>query len=52
MKVVDIAFAALAVFSAVMLTYKWLSLYGKTEYVINFYAALLTLSIVSLILRR
>ncbi len=52
MKHADVSFAALAVFSAVMLTYKWLALYGRTDYVINFYAAMLVASIVMLILRK
>ncbi|WP_456469422.1 hypothetical protein [Archaeoglobus sp.] len=52
MKSIDASFAAIAVFSAVMLTYRWLSLYGKTDYVINFYAGMLVAAIALLILRR
>lgn len=48
----DISFSAIAVFSSVMLTYRWLSLYDKFDPVINFYSALLTASLVLLILKR
>jgi len=48
----SISFAAIAVFSAVMLTYRWLSIYDKSDYVINFYAALLVAAIVALILKK
>ena len=48
----NISFAAIAVFSAVMLTYRWLSLYGKMDYIVNFYAALLVAAIVALIIKK
>ncbi len=48
----NISFAAIAVFSAIMLTYRWLAIYGKSDYIINFYAALLVAAIVALILKK
>lgn len=44
--------AALSVFSAVMLTYNWLSLYDNVDYVVIFYAGMLVASLASLILRK
>jgi hypothetical protein len=52
MRPTDIGFAALAVFSAVMLTYEWLSLYNKVDYTVNFYAGMLVFAMAVLILRR
>ncbi len=48
----DVSLAAISVFSAIMLTYRWLSLHGVTDYVINFYAAMLVGSLAALILSR
>ncbi|AGK60848.1 hypothetical protein Asulf_00840 [Archaeoglobus sulfaticallidus PM70-1] len=48
----DLGLAVLAVFSAVMLAYKWLSLYDMVDMGVIFFAGLLSFSIVALILRR
>ncbi|AGK62059.1 hypothetical protein Asulf_02101 [Archaeoglobus sulfaticallidus PM70-1] len=41
----DVAISAVMVFSAVMLTYKWLSLYDRVDASVIFFAFLLTLSL-------
>ncbi|AEA48005.1 hypothetical protein [Archaeoglobus veneficus] len=46
----DIALTAIMVFSAVMLTYKWLSLYDRVDMAVIFFAFLLTLSLGALII--
>jgi len=46
----DIALTAIMVFSAVMLTYKWLSLYNNVDAAVIFFAFLLTLSLGALII--
>ncbi len=46
----DIALTAIMVFSAVMLTYKWLSLYDNVDAAVIFFAFLLTLSLGALII--
>ncbi len=46
----DIALTAIMVFSAVMLTYKWLSLYNNVDATVIFFAFLLTLSLGALII--
>jgi len=46
----DIVLAALMVFSAIMLTYKWLSLYNRVDSGVIFFAFLLTLSLGGLLL--
>lgn len=46
----DIVLAALMVFSAIMLTYKWLSLYNRVDSSVIFFAFLLTLSLGGLLL--
>jgi len=52
MKSIDIGFAILAVFSAVMLTYEWLSVYNNVDYTVIFYAGMLVFAMVTLILRK
>ncbi|MDI9610098.1 MAG: hypothetical protein QXQ38_04525 [Archaeoglobaceae archaeon] len=47
-----ISISMLAVFSAVMLTHRFLSLFEITDYVMLFYAGLLTASLCILMLRR
>lgn len=47
-----ISLTMLAVFSAVMLTHRFLSLFDITDYVLLFYSALLTASICVLLIRR
>jgi hypothetical protein len=47
-----ISVAMLAVFSSVMLTHRFLSLFEVTDYVLLFYSALLTTSICILLIRR
>ncbi|RLI79288.1 hypothetical protein DRP05_04275 [Archaeoglobales archaeon] len=46
----DIGLAILMVFSAVMLTYKWLSLYDNVDVAVIFFAFLLTLSLGGLLI--
>jgi hypothetical protein len=46
----DIVLAILMVFSAIMLTYKWLSLYNRADATVIFFAFLLTLSLGGLLL--
>ncbi len=46
----DIVLAALMVLSAIMLTYKWLSLYDRIDGSVIFFAFLLTLSLGGLLL--
>ncbi|RLI86288.1 MAG: hypothetical protein DRO98_05565 [Archaeoglobales archaeon] len=46
----DIALTAIMTFSAVMLTYKWLSLYDNVDAAVIFFAFLLTLSLGILII--
>ncbi|MEM0088438.1 MAG: hypothetical protein QXD49_07460 [Archaeoglobaceae archaeon] len=41
-----------AVFSSVMLTHRFLSLFEITDYVMLFYSALLTASVCSLLIKR
>jgi hypothetical protein len=41
----EVALSALMVFSAVMLTYKWLSLYDRVDFGVIFFAFLLTLAL-------
>ncbi len=41
----ELGLSALMVFSAVMLTYKWLSLYNKADLGVIFFAFLLTLAL-------
>ncbi|MDK2796187.1 MAG: hypothetical protein PWQ22_282 [Archaeoglobaceae archaeon] len=47
-----ISLTMLAVFSAVMLTHRFLSLFEITDYVLLFYSALLTASICVLLIRK
>lgn len=47
----DVAFTILAVFSAVMLVNKWLSLYDNQDISVVFFAALLTFSFSALIIK-
>jgi|YelNatPaOPRAMG01_1025707.scaffolds.fasta_scaffold189861_2 hypothetical protein len=47
-----LSFSALAVFSSVMLTNRFLSLFEITDYVILFYSALLTASICALLIKE
>jgi|Deesub1362A_J573_1020465.scaffolds.fasta_scaffold00078_25 hypothetical protein len=44
----ELGLSGLMVFSAIMLTYKWLSLYNKVDLGVIFFAFLLTLSLVGL----
>lgn len=48
----DLSLSIIAVFSAVMLTYRWLSIYGITDLVVNFYAGLLIATLVLLIIKK
>ena len=50
MELRDVCLAILAVLSAVMLTYKWMSLYNNVDFVVIFSSFLLTLSLVSLLI--
>lgn len=47
-----LSLAAVAVFSAVMLTHRFLSMFEITDYVMLFYSALLVASICALLLKR
>ncbi|RLI75681.1 hypothetical protein DRO97_02705 [Archaeoglobales archaeon] len=46
----DVGLAILMVFSAVMLTYKWLSLYDNVDAAVIFFAFLLTFSLGALLI--
>jgi len=50
MELRDVCLAIFAVLSAVMLTYKWMSLYNNVDFVVIFSSFLLTLSLVSLLI--
>ncbi|MEM1579161.1 MAG: hypothetical protein QXN34_05560 [Archaeoglobaceae archaeon] len=47
-----ISFAAIAVFSSVMLTHRFLALFEITDYVMLFYSALFTTSICALLIKK
>ena len=51
MEAKDVSFGFLAVFSSVMLVYKWLSIYEKFDIGVIFFAGLLTFSITALLMR-
>lgn len=50
MKPLSIGLAVLAVFSAVMLTHKWLSMYNMENYTVVFYAGVFVAAITALII--
>lgn len=52
MRPIDVALGAVAVFSAVMISYEWLKIWGIVNPVINFYSGLMIAAIAALILRR
>ncbi len=47
-----LSLVAVAVFSSVMLTHRFLSLFDITDYVLLFYSALFTASICAILLKR
>lgn len=52
MDTMDVSLSALAVFSAVMLVYEWMSMYDKIDYGVMFFAGLLVGAISILIAKK